>query len=169
MLSLKIPPIVGMTIMLVYEGVQYINIKVETVNKIKNYLAVRSSISAIIIVASMATAVAEESLSSKCHGVYSKAGSTVSDPVVTIPVFDPVIEDVNVFEGRFTLINAEKDFIIKVTNKEQFNLVKQIEYIDLLKADCYAEYDWQTDTFEIPYVYLPSVVVLPMGEITLKI
>jgi hypothetical protein len=133
------------------------------VNKIKNYLAVRCSIS-VIVIGSMTTAfAAEEPLSSKCHGVYSKAGSTVSDPVVTIPVFDPVIEDVNVFEGKFTLINAEKDFIIKVTNKEQFNFVKQIEYIDLLKADCYAEYDWQTDTFEIPYVYLPSVVV-PMGD-----
>jgi hypothetical protein len=133
------------------------------VNKIKNYLAVRCSISVIVIGSMTMAFAAEESLSSKCHGVYSKAGSTVSDPVVTIPVFDPVIEDVNVFEGKFTLINAEKYFIIKVTNKEQFNFVKQIEYIDLLKADCYAEYDWQTDTFEIPYVYLPSVVV-PMGD-----
>ena len=124
-------------------------------NKIKNYLAVRCSIS-VIVIGSMTTAfAAEEPLSSKCDGIYSKAGSTVSDLVVTIPVFDPVIEDVNVFEGKFTLINAEKDFIIKVKNKEQFNFVKQVEYIDPLKADCYDEYDWQTDTFEIPYVYLP--------------
>jgi len=128
------------------------------VNKIQNLIST-------VVIASMATAfAAEESLSSKCHG----AGDRVSDIVMTIPVFDPiryqVTEDVNVFKGRFTLINAEKDFIINVTNKEQFNLVQQIQYLDKIKADCYAEYDWQTDSFEIPYVYLPSVVVLPMGD-----
>ncbi|WP_069471545.1 hypothetical protein [Candidatus Marithrix sp. Canyon 246] len=127
-------------------------------NKIQNLIST-------IVIGSMATAfAAEKSLSSKCHG----AGNRVSDIVMTIPVFDPIIfqvtEDVSVFKGRFTLINAEKYFIINVTNKEQFNFVTQIQYIDKRKADCYAEYDWKTDSFKIPYVYLPSVVVLPSED-----
>lgn len=126
----------------------------------------RSLISTIVI-SSMATAFAVEE-SSECNRLYSKAGRKEYHPLITIPVFDPISnhlnKDLNVFEGRFTLINAEKDFVINVRNKEQFNFVKQIKYIDKLKADCYAKYDWQTDTFEIPYVYLRSVVVLPMED-----
>ena len=104
----------------------------------------------------------------ECHGVYTTAARTLYHPLITVPVFDPIsgqaTQDVQVFEGTFSLLNGTEDFIIDVTDQEQFNFVKQIKNVDKLKADCYAKYDWQTETFQIPYVDVPSIVVLPMGN-----
>ena len=104
----------------------------------------------------------------ECHGVYTTEARTLYHPLITVPVFDPVsgqpTEDVQVFEGTFSLLHGTEDFKIDVTDQEQFNFVKQIKNVDKLKADCYAKYDWQTETFQIPYVDVPSRVVLPMGE-----
>jgi hypothetical protein len=104
----------------------------------------------------------------ECHGVYTTAARTLYHPLITVPVFDPIsgqpTEDIQVFEGTFTLLHGTEDFKIDVTDQEQFNFVKQIKNVDKLKADCYAKYDWQTETFKIPYVDVPSIVVLPMGQ-----
>jgi hypothetical protein len=104
----------------------------------------------------------------ECHGVYTTAARTLYHPLITVPVFDPIsgqaTQDVQVFEGTFSLLNGTEDFIIDVTDQEQFNFIKQIKNVDKLKADCYAKYDWQTETFQIPYVDVPSIVVLPMGH-----
>jgi len=104
----------------------------------------------------------------ECHGVYTTAARTLYHPLITVPVFDPITgqatQDIQVFEGTFSLLNGTEDFIIDVTDEEQFNFVKNIKNVDKLKADCYAKYDWQTETFQIPYVDTPSIVVLPMGK-----
>ncbi len=104
----------------------------------------------------------------ECHGVYTTAARTLYHPLITVPIFDPITgqptQDIQVFEGTFSLLNGTEDFIIDVTDEEQFNFVKNIKNVDKLKADCYAKYDWQTETFQIPYVDTPSIVVLPMGK-----
>jgi hypothetical protein len=104
----------------------------------------------------------------ECHGVYTTAARTLYHPLITVPVYDPIsgqpTEDVQVFEGTFTLLNGTEDFIIDIEDQEQFNFVKNIKNVNKLKADCYAKYDWQTETFQIPYVDVPSIVVLPMGH-----
>jgi hypothetical protein len=104
----------------------------------------------------------------ECHGVYTTAARTLYHPLITVPVFDPIsgqaTQDIQVFEGTFSLLNGTEDFIIDVTDQERFNFIKQIKNVDKLKADCYAKYDWQTETFQIPYVDVPSIVVLPMGH-----
>jgi len=104
----------------------------------------------------------------ECHGVYTTAARTLYHPLITVPVFDPIsgqpTEDIQVFEGTFTLINGIEDFTISVTDTKQFSFVKQVKNVDKLEAACYAKYDWQTETFQIPYVDVPSIVVLPMGH-----
>jgi hypothetical protein len=104
----------------------------------------------------------------ECHGVYTTAARTLYHPLITVPVYDPIsgqaTQDIQVFEGTFTLLNGTEDFIIDIEDQEQFNFVKNIKNVDKLKADCYAKYDWQTETFQIPYVDVPSIVVLPMGK-----
>lgn len=124
----------------------------------------------------------------ECHGVYALTPQTINGikleptqlyhPLIDVRSVDPVTQqpnrDVLVYDGTFKLLDGTEDFIIDIDNDLNYKDMikgidnKNIDIQDLGEQDekikCHATYFWNEKTFKMPYVDVPSVVILPLGK-----
>ncbi|MCV6637162.1 Calx-beta domain-containing protein [Candidatus Albibeggiatoa sp. nov. NOAA] len=94
------------------------------------------------------------------HATYSTDTRELTLPFLDIPLLDPITGEptggIAVFEGDLNLINGVDDF--KVVSDS-------ISFIEMLEGDseCHATYSYIDRVMLIPFVDVPSVMVLPPG------
>ncbi|WP_069471546.1 nidogen-like domain-containing protein [Candidatus Marithrix sp. Canyon 246] len=124
----------------------------------------------------------------ECHGVYALTPQTINGikleptqlhhPLIDVRNVDPITQqpsrDVLVYDGTFKLLNGTEDFIINID--QDLNYKEMIKGIDNNNIDikdlgkqekkikCHATYFWNEKTFKMPYIDVPSVVILPLGK-----
>ncbi len=99
---------------------------------------------------------------SKCHATYSAEDRKVTIPLLDIPLLDPITGqptgDTAVFKGKLELIDGVEDFKV---------IPDSVAFIEMLEEEdeCHAAYSYADRTIHIPFVDVPSVMVLPPGVV----
>ncbi|MEK8019051.1 MAG: Calx-beta domain-containing protein, partial [Candidatus Parabeggiatoa sp.] len=103
--------------------------------------------------------IVDNDIESEClHATYFTANRKLVIPLLDIPLLDPLTEEptggIAVFNGDLNLINGVEDFKV---------IPDSMAFIEMLEGDneCHATYSYADRTIHIPFVDVPSVMVLP--------
>jgi len=92
------------------------------------------------------------------HALYSTEDGRLKLPYIDIPLLDPITGqatgDTAVFKGDLDLIDGVEDFKV---------IPDSLAFIDMLEeeSECHATYSYKDRTMHIPFVEVPSVMILP--------
>ncbi|MCV6637163.1 S8 family peptidase [Candidatus Albibeggiatoa sp. nov. NOAA] len=93
------------------------------------------------------------------HAVYETDKGLITMPYLDIPLLDPITGeptgDIAVFEGELSLIDGVEDLVVVPDN------TKFIKMLDGDDNECHASYSYADRIIHIPFVDVPSVMVLP--------
>jgi hypothetical protein len=99
---------------------------------------------------------------SDCHATYSTTDRKVTIPLLDIPLLDPMTGEPTgetaVFKGALSILDGVEDFKI---------IPDSMAFIEMLEGDnkCHGTYSYADRTIHIPFVDVPSVMVIPPGII----
>lgn len=108
------------------------------------------------------------------HAVYhspykNQKFGTIEVPNLGLPLLDPVIEDyyyVGIFstDMKVELLEGTEDFKITLDN-DKLKYIKDIHRNEFHKEKCYAFYNYENKTLNIPFVDIPHAAKLPNDTI----
>jgi len=97
-------------------------------------------------------------ISSKCHAVFTAKDRKLFIPLINMPLLDPItgrpVGKAAVFKGTLELVEGVEDFKV---------LPNSMSFVKMLTKNnkCHASYSYTNRRIHIPYLNVPSVMVVP--------